>query len=363
MDNTILQILQTLTNHCFSSYIVGGYVRDYLLGIKSTDIDITTQAKPKDVIKILKDYDLKVSEYGNVSLKVNNYDVEITTMREEYNYSDSRRPDKIKYIKDIKKDLKRRDFTINTICMDQNQEIIDYLDGRKDLKNKLIKMIQNPNQRIKEDSLRILRAIRFATILKFKIEKELKKAITSNKDLLYNLSYERKKEELTKIFSNENKKYGIKLIKELHLEEPLELHDIDKALKTNDIIGIYASIFSENYPTTKTEKNLINEIKKLEKENLDNNKVWYKYGIYPLLIVCDLKGLNKSKYAKKYEKLPIKDRSDILITTKEICEILNIKPSSMIKEIYTDLENKILDNKLKNNNDEIKDYLYNQYML
>ena len=137
------------------------------------------------------------------------------------------------------------------------------------LNKKIIRTIGDPYFKIKQDSLRILRAIRFASCLNFKIEDNLKNAIKENKDLLKDLSYERKKEELTKIFTSDNKAYGIKLLKELDLLEVLELTNIDNVLRTKDLIGMWSTItINDNYPFTKKEKDLINNINKLLKEDL-----------------------------------------------------------------------------------------------
>ncbi len=293
MEKTIFNILDKLESKGYEAYIVGGYVRNFLLKRASQDIDITTSATPKEVIEILKEENPTTYEYGNIFIKNKEYDVEITTMREEYNYIDNRRPNKIKYITDLKQDLLRRDFTINTICMDKNGKIIDLLNGIQDIKKKTIKMVGNPKLRLKEDALRILRAVRFAANLNFKIEDSLKEAIKENKEYLKQISYERKKEELTKIFTSDNKKYVCKLLKELELEGPLELKNIENILKTNDIIGIYATVLSDNYPRTKTEKKLTTTINTLLQENLKSTRVWYDYGIYPLSIAWDIKGLNK----------------------------------------------------------------------
>lgn len=363
MEKVIFDILDNIENNNHQAYVVGGFVRDYLLNKDSFDIDITTDATPKEVLELLNIPNALSYEYGNVYFKYDKYDIEVTTMREEYNYIDGRRPSTVKYINDLKKDLLRRDFTINTICMDKTGKIIDLLDGKKDLKSKIIRMVGDPDVRIKEDALRILRAIRFATILNFKIDKELKLSIKKNKHLLANLSYERKKEELIKIFTNDNKKYGVKLLKELDLVSDLELTNINNVIKTNYITGIYATVFSDNYPMSKVDKQQIKSIKSMLNEDINDRKVLYKYGVYPLDVVCDLKGLCKKKYINIYEKLPIKDRKEINISSNEICEVLKIEPSDVLRDVFEDLESVILNKKIKNTNEEIKKYLYHKYMI
>lgn len=361
MDDKIKEILEMITNKGFKAYVVGGYVRDYLRKIKTNDIDICTNARVKDLMEIFKDYKVTPLEYGNILLETKDYLYEITTFRKDIDYINNRKPI-IEYVDTLEEDITRRDFTVNSICMDKDGKIIDLLNGKKDLNKKIIRTIGDPYFKIKQDSLRILRAIRFASCLNFKIEDNLKTAIKENKDLLKDLSYERKKEELTKIFTSDNKAYGIKLLKELDLLEVLELTNIDNVLRTKDLIGMWSTItINDNYPFTKKEKDLINNINKLLKEDLNDIFVLYKTGLYEINVVCDLRKLSKKKYSNKYEKLVIKDKSEINITTEEICSLLNKKPGCFLKEIYSDLEKNILLKNIKNNKEEIEKYILNNY--
>ena len=361
MNDKIKEILEMITNNGFKAYVVGGYVRDYLRKIKTNDIDICTNARVKDLMEIFKDYKVTPLEYGNILLETKDYLYEITTFRKDIDYINNRKPI-IEYVDTLEEDITRRDFTVNSICMDKDGKIIDLLNGKKDLNKKIIRTIGDPYFKIKQDSLRILRAIRFASCLNFKIEDNLKNAIKENKDLLKDLSYERKKEELTKIFTSDNKAYGIKLLKELDLLEVLELTNIDNVLRTKDLIGMWSTItINDNYPFTKKEKDLINNINKLLKEDLNDIFVLYKTGLYEINVVCDLRKLSKKKYSNKYEKLVIKDKSEINITTEEICSLLNKKPGCFLKEIYSDLEKNILLKNIKNNKEEIEKYILYNY--
>ena len=361
MNDKIKEILEMITNNGFKAYVVGGYVRDYLRKIKTNDIDICTNARVKDLMEIFKDYKVTPLEYGNILLETKDYLYEITTFRKDIDYINNRKPI-IEYVDTLEEDITRRDFTVNSICMDKDGKIIDLLNGKKDLNKKIIRTIGDPYFKIKQDSLRILRAIRFASCLNFKIEDNLKNAIKENKDLLKDLSYERKKEELTKIFTSDNKAYGIKLLKELDLLEVLELTNIDNVLRTKDLIGMWSTItINDNYPFTKKEKDLINNINKLLKEDLNDIFVLYKTGLYEINVVCDLRKLSKKKYSNKYEKLVIKAKNEIDITTEDICNLLNKEPGCFLKEIYSDLEKNILLKNIKNNKEEIEKYILNNY--
>ena len=357
MNKTIYNVLKTFEDNSYEAYVVGGYTRDKILkNEESFDVDITTNAKPKDVKELFPNLDIKLHEYGNVSFELDNYKFDITTFRKDISYN-NRRPDKIVYVDSLKEDINRRDFTINTICFDKDLNIIDYYDGIKDLKKKIIKSVGNADEKFKEDPLRILRAIRFSTYYKFKLDKDVKNAIINNKELLRELSYERKKEELSKIFCSNNKKYGINLLKKLELLEPLELKNIDNVKLTNDLIGVWATITDVPYAFTKKEKELIKKINLLMNEDINDVFVQYRYGFYPISVVGDLKKLNAKRLSQKYNDLPIKDRDEINITPEEICEILQKEPGNFIKDVMEKIEKEILLKKLVNEKEIIKKYI------
>ena len=359
MYNTALELLSKLNESNFKAYIVGGFPRDLYINKNSTDVDICTNATPKEIKEIFKDSKINSEQYGSVSLIYNNVRFEITTFRKEKKYENNRYPVKIKYIDNLIDDLLRRDFTINTLCIDNNGEYIDLLNAKYDIDNKIIKCVGDANKKIKEDILRSLRAIRFATILDFKLDDKLKKAIKKNKNLLKKLSYYRKKEELEKIFSSSNCKYGLDLIKELELDKVLNINN--NIVVTTSSLGIWSQLdVLDIYPFTKNEKETINNIKLALKENIIDNNILYKYGLYICTLVGEIKNIDRVEIVKKYNALPIFSIKDIDIKADQICEILNKEKGPFIKEVYEDLEDKILNNKLNNNYNEIKKYLEHQ---
>ncbi len=361
MEKVIYDVIKKLEDNNYESYVVGGYVRDKILGHKTLDIDITTKARPKEVVELFPDIDIKLHKYGNVSFELEGYSFDITTFRKDIKYKDRRKPESLVYIDSFKEDLSRRDFTINTICLDVNDEIIDLYEGKKDIKKKIIRSVGDPNKKVEEDCLRIMRAIRFATIFKFKLDNSLKEAIIKNKDSLKELSYRRKKDELTKIFASKNKKYGIKLIESLGLTEPLELKDLKYVLRTNDLIAMWSMITDVDYAFTKSEKDLIKKINMLMKEDINNKFIQYEYGGYALSAVSDLKGLNTKRIIAKYDKLPIKDRNEIMITAEEICTVLGREPASFLGDIFYELEALILKGAIKNDKETLKKYVKENY--
>ncbi|MBR1385677.1 MAG: hypothetical protein IJ568_02480 [Bacilli bacterium] len=358
-----LKILSKIEENGFKAYIVGGFVRDYVLGINSNDVDIATNATPKDIMNIFKFSVLPKEEYGSVTLFIKNDRFEITTFRKEIKYINNRKPIEIEYIDSLLEDLKRRDFKMNTLCMDKYGQILDPLDGKKDIEKKIINTVGSSDYKFSQDSLRILRAIRFATILNFSLSNEVKSAIIKNKYLLKSLSYSRKKQELDKIFSSSNAKYGVSLLLELGLDYDLELYNLKDINLNNDIIGTWASLsMSEKYEQEfkSSEKNLIKEVKEIMKIGITNYSL-YKYGLYVNQIVANMKGIDKSFVVGIYEGLPIHSKKEINISTLEILSILNKKAGAYLKDIYNDLEIAILELKLENNKERIKEYILKNY--
>ncbi len=359
-----LKLLKKLTEHSYKAYIVGGFVRDYIMGIESNDIDINTDATPKQIREIFEDSCLPSEDYGSVTVIYKGIRFEITTFRKDIKYVNNRFPVEVEYIDDLLEDLKRRDFTINTLCIDSEGNRIDLLDGIKDIDDKIIKTVGNPKLKLREDSLRILRAIRFATQLDFKLDDELKRYIKEYRHLLKNLSYHRKKDELEKIFSNKNVRYGLELIQELGLDKPLELHNINDVVPM-DSIGIWAQLdVLDIYPFTKEEKQTIRIINEYKQKDLYDIDILYKcsqYGLGYLYMICTIKGLDFKEMEKKYINLPIKRKEDIDIKPSEILTILGKEPGPYLKDIISDLEYKILHNDIENKKEVLKYYILNIY--
>jgi len=363
LDN-YLKVVKEINNHSYEAYIVGGFVRDYLLGIDSNDIDICTNATPKQIKEIFKDKCLPNEDYGSVVIEIKGIKYEITTYRKDIGYIDNRRPTEVKYIDNLEEDLLRRDFTINTICMDKDGNIVDLLNGKSDLDKRLIRTVGDADTKLSEDSLRILRAIRFATILDFSLDKDLRDAIIKNKGLLANLSYNRKKSELDKIFTSPNFKKGIKLLIELGLDKELEIKNLYKVLDSDvsSSIGIWSILnVGDIYPFNKNELELIDNVNEVVKLDNLNPSVLYKYGLYVNSVAGKIKKDDIKKITETYNNLIIKSRKEIDITTEEIMAILGKEPGEYLKDIYDDLEEKILYNELDNTKQAICKYIKDKY--
>lgn len=355
MYNSALEVLKTLNDNNFLAYIVGGYPRDLYLGKTSDDIDICTNAKFNDLKAIFGD--VKYNKYGSYILNYNDFCFEITTFRKDGHYLNNRFPNKVYFTNSLIKDLKRRDFTINTLCIDSNGSFLDLLNARIDINHKIVKFIGS-KKKISEDSLRILRAIRFATVLDFSIDDSLSKAILKYRDNLYNLSFDRKKRELDKVFSSYNSSIGLDLLRYYNLEKYLHI-SLDKVVVVNDLCGMWAQVIVDDvYNFTKEERFKIFKIRDLLKVPFCLYDL-YKYGPEIFSVVSKIKN-DDLDVIGLYNNLTIKDRDDIDVSFFDICDILSVN-DHMIKVIYGDIEKKIIYGELNNKRRDILSYIKKNY--
>lgn len=190
----------------FEAFLIGGSVRDALMNLPIGDIDITTSATPTEVEKVFKGFRVIETgiKHGTVTVIIDNEPLEITTYRSESTYSDNRHPDSVTFSKSLKDDVVRRDFTMNGIAFDFQKGFCDLVGGIDDIKNKTIRSIGDAETRFREDALRLLRALRFSSVLDFTIEENTALAIHKCKDLLENISAERIRDEFSKLLCGKN---------------------------------------------------------------------------------------------------------------------------------------------------------------
>lgn len=198
--------VETLKSNGFEAFLIGGSVRDFIMGVPIGDIDITTNATPTQVKEVFKDFRVIETgiKHGTITVLIDNEPIEITTYRNEGTYSDNRHPDTVSFSKSLSDDVVRRDFTMNAIAYDFSSGFCDLVDGIKDIENKTIRCIGDARTRFQEDALRILRALRFSSVLGFTIEENTKIAIHNCKDLLKNISAERIQVEFLKLICGKN---------------------------------------------------------------------------------------------------------------------------------------------------------------
>lgn len=268
LPKNVENIIGSLEEHGFEGFAVGGCVRDSLLKKTPKDWDITTDALPADMKKIFKKtFDTGIA-HGTVTVLMDGVGYELTTYRIDGNYSDGRHPDSVSFSKNLSEDLCRRDFTINAMAYSNKKGIVDLFDGRKDLQNGIIRAVGDAKKRFDEDALRMLRAVRFAAQLGFKIDDDTFEAIKEKAKLLSNVSKERIFVELNKSLCGEFAQ-NIKMVYTSGLYRYIgkEFAKLDKSIynfyprKFPNKKHMYWAVFLENIENVEAVKKILFELK------------------------------------------------------------------------------------------------------
>lgn len=213
LPKEVLEVFSLFQKNNFEIYLVGGSVRDLLLGRETKDWDFTTDAMPEEILKLFPD-GFYNNKFGTVGIPIKDELFEITTMRKEGDYQDFRHPVDVSWTKKIEEDLARRDFTINAMALSPDLKITDPFGGQEDIKGGIIKAVGDPDQRFKEDALRLMRAIRLASQLKFEIEDKTFQSIKADKALIKEVAHERVRDELFKILGSDDPYSGMVKLRE-----------------------------------------------------------------------------------------------------------------------------------------------------
>lgn len=366
-----INILKTFNKNGFEAYFVGGCVRDFLLGKDFSDIDITTNALPEQVKNIFrKSIDTGI-QHGTVTILVNGESYEVTTFRKEDEYVNHRAPDKVEFVSDLKEDLDRRDFTINAMALDYKGKLFDFHNGKADLNNKIIKTVNDPNERFFEDALRMLRAFRFSSKLGFDIDSNTLMAIKNNAKLITYVSIERIVNEFRKLLEGKGNIDSLQLmidstlnsyipfIKDIKVIEDFSKYTFCQSLYILSIINNISFDELKKLKLSNKEIKLVKEYDKIRndfKNNIPLELILYKYDIEDVRFICNyFKFRNISEIDKV--KLAITSLNDIAIESEEIIAFINKKPGPWIRELITLLEYEILVNGLVNNRNNILDFL------
>lgn len=387
LPDEVIFALELIEKHGFEAYLVGGCVRDFVMGKIPHDFDIATSCLPSNIRDIFKDFSNfdQGIKHGTVGVIINNRLIEITTYRIDGEYLDARHPSSVSFTTSLLEDLKRRDFTMNALALNKNLEIVDYFNGIEDIKNKRIRAVGNPYMRFNEDALRVLRALRFASTLDFKIEEETSKAIFECYHLLEKISVERIYIELKKLIVGLNVGLILKKFQSVFelifnisfVNYDLILNSIDELEK--DIVTRLAYLLSSKFVrkdaksilrNLKVDHFTINQITSLL-ENIDieiSNKVSIKKVLKHLdedifLKLIDIKKVidkdlyqnelilfnqiikNKECYKLKHLAINGYDLNDLGIEGKRVGEILDL------------LLNLVIEEKLDNNKKILLDYV------
>lgn len=366
-----IDILKIFNRNGYEAYFVGGCVRDYLLGEEFSDIDITTNALPEEVKNVFrKSIDTGI-QHGTVTILFNGDSYEVTTFRTEEDYTNHRSPEKVEFVSNLREDLDRRDFTINAMALDYNGKLFDYHDGDKDLSSKIIRTVNNPNERFYEDALRMLRAFRFSSKLGFEIEDNTLNAIKKNAELIKFVSIERIVNEFRKLLAGKGNLRSLELLIDSKLnsyipffEEVKEVQDLSSYSFCQSLY-ILSNINNISFEKLKLLKLSNKEIKLVKQFDLINQEfknntpielILYKYNREDVKFVCEYFSYDKETNIDECI-LAINSFNDIDITSQEIISTINRNPGPWIKSITLELEKEILLGRLNNNKKDILDFL------
>lgn len=345
------EIVNILNQNGYEAYIVGGYVRDFLLGINSKDIDICTDAPIDKIIEIFKGRGKAFREYFSYHIEENGYTYDITTYRKEGKYRRNK-PVEIEIAPNLGTDLLRRDFTINTFAIDKDDNLIDLLGAKKDLDSRLIRMVGDTYKKLTEDKTRIIRALRFSCTLDFDLDPKIVDFFSNKKAYLLNeVPKEYKRKELDKIFECNNISRFFYFINKYNMDKYFNIK-YSKIVKAYNKYGIWSQIETD-LPFTNKEKRIIDSIRKLvSKKDITINDI-LEYDdeiIYNAAYILGIE--NNIKELKEAINL-----HSIIDIDMEVEELLSYVSVENIKKAYKMVEKNIIEGNINNNRNDIINFL------
>ena len=378
-------VLERINQAGFEVYFVGGCVRDTLLQRPLHDVDLATSAYPQEIKQLFPQTIDTGIEHGTVTVIYQKKAYEITTFRTESGYQDYRRPDNVEFVRSLKEDLKRRDFTINALAMNSQGEIIDLFAGIADLQQRQIRAVGVAADRFHEDALRMLRAVRFQAQLNFTIEKQTLAGIQTNAALLSHIATERIREEFIKLMEGCNRQAGLTSLYQTQLYRfcpGLATYDFQKILQfAAGQITDEATVWSflaylgqlkraQVRPFLRQWKVANNNIKlaqaAIELLNNYQGSNWQLYiaGQAATATAAQVLRLTRQQelaeqLIEQYQDLPLKSPHQLAINGQQIMQILNLSPGPQIGQYLKQIQQAIVAGKLVNDYPTIVDYLKN----
>lgn len=370
-------VLQKIEDAGFDAFFVGGSVRDTLLNKPIHDVDIASSAYPAEIKHIFKKTVDTGIEHGTVMVIHDGEGYEVTTFRTESGYQDFRRPDQVTFVRSLKEDLMRRDFTINAFALKEDRTVIDIFDGLSDLEHKIIRAVGDPHERFHEDALRMMRAVRFASQLDFKIEAKTLKAIEENNMLLGKISVERILVEFEKMMLGSKPNRGLEDMLTTKLNEycpgfkdrskdldqltkyPLELLENPEQVWTMIAWSLKLTP-QEVMPFLKqwkTSNDLIKNVSatlqvlSMDKNDQNERLALFNAGeanVVNAIRVAQILGMNREAWLDTYQNLQIKDTHEMAITGKELIQKGIIKPGPQMGQVLNRLKLMVINDELKN---------------
>ncbi len=368
------RVLLELKRHGYEAYIVGGAVRDHLLKLPLTDVDITTNAKPYQVAKLFKTKPTGV-KYGTVTVMMSDDTYEVTTYRIDGTYVDTRHPESVTYSDLVEEDVKRRDFRINGLLMDEREEIIDLVEGRQDIRDKIIRTIGDPLDRFNEDALRIMRAFYFQAKLGFDIDQDTLSAIEAQRHLLENIAMERIMTEIIKLLKSTYAKRAI------HSMVTTKVHTVLPGLEKGMIyidgmqevpfvdpffticFTLHGSI-PDAWPFSNKHRHRYQMASQLanQYESFDAEAL-YTYGVDLCLLANKVNVMLKrarnqrTQIESDFQNLPIQSELDLKLRAHDLMRLTGKKAGAWLKEIQKEMVLAILNGRLENKKEALEQFV------
>ncbi|MCD2224957.1 CCA tRNA nucleotidyltransferase [Listeria cossartiae] len=380
-----LPVLQKLTTAGFEAYFVGGSVRDYLLNRTISDVDIATSAFPEEVKEIFQStYDTGIA-HGTVTVRENKECYEVTTFRTEGTYEDFRRPSEVTFIRSLKEDLLRRDFTMNAIAMDEHFDLHDPFSGQLAIQNKEIKAVGKASERFHEDALRMMRAVRFLSQLDFELDKETENALGSQIALLQHTSVERIMVEWIKMIKGPAVKRAMDLLLQVEMETYLpglkgekvaltefaswnwEKRTTEEAIWLGLVVAVKTTNVTAFLKAWKLPNKTIQLVNKAYQDALNTKEAWlteelYHAGKAVFSLVNELNVIRgqankQAALDQAYELLPIHSKKDLAISGADLLKWSGENAGPWVKETLDNVERAVLLNETNNEKNQLKRWL------
>ncbi|MCG7343050.1 CCA tRNA nucleotidyltransferase [Sporosarcina sp. ACRSL] len=380
------KVVRLLEEAGYEAVFVGGAVRDHLLGKEASDFDIATSAFPGEVKQVFPHtIDVGIA-HGTVMVIMDDEPIEVTTYRTESTYTDHRRPDEVNFVRSLKDDLQRRDFTINAIALTLTGELIDPYGGIEDLKNRKIRAVGNASDRFHEDALRMIRAVRFSSVLAFEIESKTFLAIEENAESIKHVSVERIKAEMDKLWRGVNPAKAIAALRETGLSDHLPLFPsyvqllmdcapfttTDQGWSALMLTGHYsASDLAKAYKLSNREKAFLSDVlsafgrRQTSPFTIDD---YYRFTLEVLVATEKVwqamhpeeTGIPVHEMKRMQESLPIRSKDDLKVNGKDLLAWTGQRGGRWVGEWMERIEYAVLHRHCPNDLDKIKEWFFNE---
>lgn len=375
-----LPILQKIESAGYEAYFVGGSVRDTILKRPIHDVDIATSAYPSEVKALFKRTVDTGIEHGTVMILDHGTGYEVTTFRTESGYQDYRRPDHVTFVRSLKEDLKRRDFTINALALAENGQVTDLFGGLSDMRKHIIRAVGDPNERFNEDALRMMRAVRFASQLDFKIEDATLAGIALHSQLLAKIAVERSHTEFVKMMLGSDANHGLKIMIQTnlyqhvpilgeHLDQLRQIADTDFTL-TNEVqvwallafkFGFNSQQITRFLKRWKTANKIINDVIltvellfAIQRGQVTNLTLYHAGSENVDNAIAVFADQSKTTgLSERYNRLAIKNKHQLKITGGELIKRGVLKPSPQLGQVLNYLGQNVVADKINNEPEDL----------